>query len=160
MRNVSIFIMFISMIIGCNQSNGVNPKEAASDILIPDAAQITIVVVDSSTVGERIRVDVENPAMRPRFVDAINKLDLSGDGVPMSVAGDMPASEINLTIVDEATTAFHISLYWGDSDGGSVIYGNTCYQVQTGLSAIRELVSESTELTRFGRRDREVQITN
>ena len=65
----------------------------------------------------------------------------------------MPAVEITLSMVEEAGTSYKMSLYWGDSDSGNLIYNGLLHEVPSGLSEIRELVFPKAGFTDLGGRE-------
>lgn len=111
--------------------------------------KVVLRIVDSSTVEERKKVVLTDPVTLKNFAEALQHLDISEKGVPLSVV-DLPAPEIELTTFTKNGKTAYYAFYWGDKDTGGLIHDNLLKEVKTGMKALRELVGQATELTPMG----------
>lgn len=125
-------------------------RKPNADTLIDDVAKITLETPDSSALKEHIRVSISDAETCTRFMNAINGLAIEGDGVPMNQAADMRALDVELLIQDHSGHEHSMGFYWGQSDGGTVVYESSVYRVTAGLTALRKLIANNSGLPEFG----------
>lgn len=123
---------------------------SSADNLITDGAKITLLTSNSSTLKERIRVDVQDAETRTRCIKILNSLKIENEGVTIRQEANLRTLDVELLILDHSGYEHSVGIYWGKSDSGTVVYEDNEYQVTTGLASLRKFIANNSGLPEFG----------
>lgn len=129
------------------------------DKLITEVQRITLLTSNSSTLKERIRVHVEDAAMRTRCIKVLNDLEITSEGLEIRQDAEMRALDVELLILDHSGYEHSLGIYWENSDSGTVVYEGSEYQVSAGLKSLRQFIAKNSGLPEFGGLQPDIPMT-
>lgn len=144
-----LIVLLAAGVAGCGEPAGSLPAKSPtqSTAVVPDAAKLYISWQKPGGSGEpKCVVEVTNTEDVSRFVTALRELDWSRTGVPLHVAADMAAPEIELNLVDTDGNSHAYSFYWS---GDALLVSDSAELLTVDVASLRSLVAELPPTSEF-----------